>query len=91
MAIKASGISCIIARSFARIFFRNSINIGLPILECPEAADALLNGDNAEVDLEKGTIKNVHTGAIYQAEPFPPFLREIIDAGGLINFIKRNK
>jgi len=89
MAIKASGISCIIARSFARIFFRNAINIGLPILECSEAADKLSDGDTVTVDLIDGTIINTATGTVYHAEPFPPFLRKIIDAGGLINSIKR--
>jgi 3-isopropylmalate/(R)-2-methylmalate dehydratase small subunit len=88
IAIKACGVSAVVARSFARIFFRNAINVGLPILECPAAADAAQAGDVMEVDLDTGVIRNITRGAEYQAEPFPPFLREIIDAGGLVNFVK---
>jgi 3-isopropylmalate/(R)-2-methylmalate dehydratase small subunit len=84
LALKAAGISCVIAETFARIFFRNSINIGLPILECPEAAQALKAGDVIDVDLASGRIVNTTTGNSYQAEPFPPFMMEIIAAGGLI-------
>jgi 3-isopropylmalate/(R)-2-methylmalate dehydratase small subunit len=88
IAIKVSGISCIIAESFARIFFRNAINIGLPILECEEAAKGISAGDEVEVDLSTGTVANKTTGKTYQAEPFPAFMQEIINAGGLINQLK---
>lgn len=88
IAIKACGVSAVIAKSFARIFFRNAINVGLPILESPEAAEAAQTGDELEIDLETGTIRNITRGATYQAEPFPPFLREIIDAGGLVQYVQ---
>ena len=88
IAIKASGISCIIAKSFARIFYRNSINIGLPILECPEAAAEINAGDEVEVNTEKGIIFDITTGKQYQAKPFPDFMQELIQAGGLINYVK---
>jgi len=88
IAIKASGISCIIASSFARIFFRNAINIGLPILECRSAADDIQNGDIVEVNLKEGIIRDITTGKEYRAEPFPDFMQEIINAGGLINKTK---
>ena len=88
VAIKASGISCVIAKSFARIFYRNSINIGLPIMECPEAVDAISQGDVVSVDADTGVIVDETTGQTYQAQPFPPFIREIIEAGGLINRTK---
>jgi 3-isopropylmalate/(R)-2-methylmalate dehydratase small subunit len=84
IALKEAGISCVIAETFARIFYRNSINIGLPILECPAAAQALKGGDVVDVDLVSGRIVNTTTGKTYQAEPFPPFMMEIIAAGGLI-------
>lgn len=84
IALKAAGISCVIAATFARIFYRNAINIGLPILECPAAAAALQAGDEVDVDLASGRITNSRSGAFYQAEPFPPFMMEIIQAGGLI-------
>lgn len=90
IAIKASGISCVIAKTFARIFFRNSINIGLPILECPEAVDGISAGDQVEVDFATGVIVNVTTGKTYKAEPFPPFMQSLIEAGGLAQFIKEN-
>jgi len=90
IAIKASGISCVIACTFARIFFRNSINIGLPILECEEAVTKTDSGDELEVDLASGVIKNVTKGLIFQAEPFPPFMQRIIDAGGLIGDISNH-
>lgn len=86
--IKASGVSCVIANSFARIFYRNSINIGLAIIECPEAASAIRSGDKVSVDFIKGEIVDETTGQRFQAEPFPPFLQEIIDKGGLLNSIK---
>lgn len=85
IAIKASGIDVVIAKSFARIFYRNSINIGLPIMECPEAVDAISNGDSVSVDTDTGVITNVTTGQQFQAQPFPEFLNEIIEAGGLIS------
>jgi len=88
IAIKASGVSCVIAESFARIFYRNSINIGLPILECAEAAKAIRAGDNVEVDFETGTINNLTNNETYQALPFPKFIREIIQTGGLINYTR---
>jgi 3-isopropylmalate/(R)-2-methylmalate dehydratase small subunit len=87
IAIKASGVYCVIANTFARIFFRNSINIGLPILECPEAVKNTGSGDELEVDIETGTIKNTTKGMEFHAEPFPPFMRKIIDSGGLIGYI----
>jgi len=87
IAIKACGVSAVIAKSFARIFFRNAINVGLPILESPEAAGDARPGDEIEVELETGTIRNLTQGKTYQAEPFPEFLRQIIDAGGLVNYV----
>ena len=88
IAIKESGIALVIAKSFARIFYRNSINIGLPIIECPEAVDAISEGDKLSVDMDKGVIKNETTGAEYKTEPFPPFIQSIIANGGLIESIK---
>ena len=88
LCIKTSGISVVIAKSFARIFYRNSINIGLPILECPAAADAIAAGDLVSVDFDTGVTTDETTGATFQAEPFPPFIQEIIAAGGLMNSIK---
>jgi len=89
LAIKGAGISCVIARSFARIFYRNAINIGLPILECPADLSALETGsDRLKVNLEQGLITNLQTGREYQAAPFPPFMREIINCGGLVEYVK---
>ena len=88
IAIKASGISLVIAESFARIFYRNAINTGLAILECREAAQDIENGDEVEADLSTGLIKNLTKKKTYQAVAFPPFIREIIEAGGLINSVK---
>ncbi len=88
IAIKAAGVSCVVARSFARIFYRNSINIGLPILECPSCVDEVEAGDQLEIDLVKGEIKNLSRNKTYQAEPFPGFMQEIVDQGGLINYVK---
>ena len=88
LCIKTSGISVVIAKSFARIFYRNSINIGLPILECEAAAEAIEAGDLVSVDFDTGVITDETTGAVFQAEPFPPFIQEIIAAGGLMNSIK---
>lgn len=88
IAIKTSGVSCVIACSFARIFFRNSINIGLPILECGEAAEDIADGDEVEVDFDTGLIKNRTCGKTYQARPYPPFLQNIVQKGGLLNSIR---
>ena len=88
LCIKTAGISVVIAKSFARIFYRNSINIGLPILECPEAADAIQAGDRVHVDFDTGVITDQTTGQTFQAQPFPPFIQEIISAGGLMKAIK---
>jgi 3-isopropylmalate/(R)-2-methylmalate dehydratase small subunit len=90
IAIKASGVSCVIAVSFARIFYRNAINIGLPIMECPQAALAIVPGDEVRVEFSTGTIVNETRGATYQAQPFPPFMQGIIDAGGLIEYTRRS-
>ena len=90
IAIKASGISLVIANSFARIFYRNSINIGLPILECPEAVKDISAGDTVSCDLSTGIIVNKTTGKSFKAEPFPPFIQEIIDDGGLMKHIQKN-
>jgi len=87
IAIKAAGISAVIAANFARIFFRNAINVGLPILESPEAAAEAQAGDELEVELATGIIRNLTRGTSYQAQPFPPFLRDIIDAGGLVDYV----
>ena len=89
IAIKASGISCVIARSFARIFFRNAINIGLPLLECAEAVENTSSGDILEVDLTKGTIKNLTSGKTFTAKPYPDFMSDLIAAGGLIEYTKK--
>lgn len=89
IAIKASGVSCVIASTFARIFFRNSINIGLPILECDEAARNIKAGDEVEVDPDSGIITDKTTGQTFKAQPFPEFMRNIIDAGGLLNSLKK--
>ncbi|HPX26605.1 MAG TPA: 3-isopropylmalate dehydratase small subunit [Treponemataceae bacterium] len=89
LAIKTAGISCVIAATFARIFYRNSINIGLPILECPEAAAGIKAGDEVEVDFDTGLIKNKTTGKEFKAQPFPSFMQDIIKADGLINQLKK--
>jgi len=89
LAIKGSGISCVIAKSFARIFFRNSINIGLPLLECNEAADNTEAGDILEVDLPTGKIKNLTKGTEFTARPYPDFMAELIAAGGLIEHTRK--
>ncbi len=88
LAIKTAGVSCVIAKSFARIFYRNAINIGLPILECEEASNAIAAGDEVSIDFDTGVIQDITTGATFQAEPFPPFIQEIISKGGLMNSIK---
>ena len=89
IAIKASGISCVIAKTFARIFFRNSINIGLAILECPEASERIADGDEVSIDFDSGIITNVTKGETYKAEPFPEFIKEIINSNGLLNSLKK--
>lgn len=86
IAIKASGITCVIASTFARIFYRNAINIGLAILECDSAAKDIKDGDEVSVDFDTGKITNVTTGKVYQAEPFPPFIQNIIEKGGLLKY-----
>lgn len=90
IAIKASGISCVIASTFARIFYRNAINIGLAILECDEAARDIADGDEVRVDFDTGVIENLTTSKTYQAEPFPPFIQNIIEKGGLLNSLNLN-
>jgi len=89
LAIKACGISCVIAGSFARIFFRNSINIGLPLLECGEAVDGTESGDELEVDLTRGRIRNLTRGTEYTASPYPEFMGELVAAGGLIEHTRK--
>ena len=89
IAIKASGISCVIASTFARIFYRNAINIGLPILECDAAAKEIKAGDEVAVDFDTGVITDITTGKTYQSEPFPPFIQEIISDGGLIRHVTK--
>ena len=91
ISIKESGISCVIASTFARIFYRNAINIGLPIVECPEASEKIQSGDQVSVDFDTGVIKNLTKNESYQGEPFPPFIQGIISAGGLMNAIKAGK
>lgn len=88
IAIKASGVSCVIASTFARIFYRNAINIGFPILECPKAAAEIANGDQVSVDFATGTITDETTGKTYHATAFPPFIQKIIAHGGLLSYLK---
>ena len=87
MVIKESGVSCVIAETFARIFFRNAINIGLPILECPPAAEAIKAGDEVEVDFDTGKITDITTGETFDAQPFPEFMQKIINMNGLVGYI----
>jgi len=91
LAIKVAGVSCIIAESFARIFYRNSINIGLPILESKEASEEIGANDEVSVDFETGIIKNITTGKEYKAAGFPQFIQEIIEANGLVEYIKKSR
>ena len=91
IAIKGCGVSIVIAKSFARIFYRNALNIGLYILECPEAVDGINKDDEVSVDVNTGVITNLTSGATYQAQPFPKFIQNIIECGGLINAIKAKK
>lgn len=88
IALKAAGVSCVIAKTFARIFYRNAMNMGMPIFECPEAVDGIKAGDQVEVDVKSGLIKNITTGQTYQAAPFPEFMQQLMDQGGLINYVK---
>jgi len=88
VALKASGISVVVAASYARIFYRNAINTGLPIVVCPEAAAVAKAGDRMRVDLGAGTVENLTQGTSYSAEPFPPFMQELIDRGGLMEYVK---
>lgn len=88
LSIKGAGISCVIAESFARIFFRNAINIGLPILECPEAVSSIASGDRIEVDFDKGVIRKLSDGKEFKVTAFPVFMKELIDKGGLMSWVK---
>ena len=87
IAIKAAGVSCVIAETFARIFYRNAINIGLPIIECAEASKAIKDGDEVSVDFDSGIITDITTGETFKGQAFPPFMQGLIDAGGLVNYI----
>ena len=89
ICIKAAGIDCVIAKSFARIFYRNAINVGLPIMECPQAVDAIKAGDVVSVDADRGVISDETTGQTFQAQPFPPFIQRIIEDGGLVAHTKK--
>jgi 3-isopropylmalate/(R)-2-methylmalate dehydratase small subunit len=89
IAIKAAGVSCVVAKSFARIFYRNAINMALPILECEEAVDGSDSGDELEVDLESGAIRNLTRGTAFQAKPFPDFMLALLQAGGLVEYTRR--
>ena len=91
IAIKAAGISCVIAKSFARIFYRNAINIGLPILECPEAVASIQAGHTVSVDFDTGAITDETTGGTFQAVAFPPFMKELIARGGLVEYVKAKR
>ncbi len=91
IAIKAAGVSCVIAETFARIFYRNAINIGLPIIECPEAAKGIAAGDEVEVDFDSGIITNKTKGATYQGQAFPEFMQKIIKSEGLVNYINNKE
>ena len=89
IALKAAGVSCVIAPTFARIFYRNAINIGLAIVECPEASERINGGDEVEVDFDTGIITDVTTGESFNGQAFPPFMQKIIDCGGLVNYINQ--
>lgn len=89
IAIKACGVSCVIAETFARIFYRNAINIGLPIIECAEASREIRGGDEVRINFDSGEITDCTTGKVYQGQAFPPFMQELISAGGLVNYINR--
>ena len=87
LVIKCAGVSCVIAETFARIFYRNAINIGLPIIECAEASKAIAAGDEVEIDFDSGMIHNITKNESYKGQAFPPFMQKIISAGGLVNYI----
>jgi len=89
LALKGAGVSCVVARSFARIFYRNAVNVGLPILECPSAVEDAEKGHRLEIDLVAGEVRNLATGGVYQAEPYPPFMMDIIHAGGLVPYTRK--
>jgi 3-isopropylmalate/(R)-2-methylmalate dehydratase small subunit len=89
IAIKAAGVGCVIAHSFARIFYRNAFNMGLPILECPEAAEEIATGDDVEIDPDNGHVINHTRGETYQAQPIPPFMQQLLAAGGLIPYVQQ--
>lgn len=91
LCLKTAGVKCVIAKSFARIFYRNSINIGFPIMECVEAADKIEVGDEVEVDFSTGVITNKTKNETYQSQPFPEFLQKMIDADGLVNYVNSKK
>ena len=91
LCLKTAGVICVIAKSFARIFYRNSINIGFPIMECEEAADKIEKGDEVEVDFSTGVITNKTKNETYQSQPFPEFLQKMIDADGLVNYVNSKK
>ena len=91
LVIKCAGVSCVIAETFARIFYRNAINIGLPIIECAEASKAIQAGDEVEIDFDSGMIHNITKNETYKGQAFPPFMQKIISAGGLINYINADK
>ena len=91
LCLKTAGVSCVIAETFARIFYRNAINIGLPIIECPEASRKISNGDEVEIDFHTGVIKDLTTGESFQGQAFPEFMQKIIAAEGLINYINSQK
>ena len=91
LVIKCAGVSCVIAETFARIFYRNAINIGLPIIECAEAANAIQAGDEVEIDFDSGMIHNITKNENYKGQAFPPFMQRIISAGGLVNYINAEK
>jgi 3-isopropylmalate/(R)-2-methylmalate dehydratase small subunit len=91
ISIRGAGVSAVIAKNFARIFFRNCINIGLPILECPEAVEKINAGDSLELDIEQGTIKNLTTNETYQTLPIPAFMQKIFASGGLLNYVTKGK
>jgi 3-isopropylmalate/(R)-2-methylmalate dehydratase small subunit len=91
LAIKHAGISCVVAKSYARIFYRNAFNMGLPIFESVEAVDGIQLGDELVIDSEQGTIQNLRTGKIFKAQPIPPFMQQLIEAGGIMNYVKKIK
>lgn len=91
IAIKAAGVSCVIAETFARIFYRNAINIGLPIIECPQASKAIQAGDQVDIDFNTGVITDLTTGKSFEGQAFPPFMQKIISEGGLINYINHKE